>query len=254
MLRALGNAFALLTVVPARYSEDVPADRMSSWFPLVGLVLGGGAWLAGRAIEGIANSEPLALVFSTLIVAVLAAVTRGMHWDAIADVSDGWWGGHTPERRREIASDSHTGAFGVAGIVFVALLQVASLASVLGSPLLAALPLLFALARLSAAIASWWGSPAKKQGLGASVSKRPEILSLGIAVLTLVGGIAITAYFTPASTALWVTLAAPFAASVGLPFVIARRFGGTTGDVMGASIILVETLGLASLAILGGLL
>ena len=252
MLRALGNAFALLTVIPARYSEQVAPDRMSAWFPLVGLLLGSVVLGVGWALPDSMYSHPASLLLAAaIIVAALASITRGMHWDALADVSDGWWGGHTPERRREIASDSHTGAFGVAGVVFVALIQTTALAELLASPMLAAIPLVFSLSRFAATVAAWWGRPAKTTGLGSAVSAHPDVASVIVALISVAAVIALTVALDAFATAHWVTVALLAVIAAALPFVISRRFGGTTGDVMGASIILVETIGLTTFAFLG---
>lgn len=252
MLNALGNALRLLTVAPAPYREGVRSDRVAAWFPLVGALLAAIA-LAMRAVsELIAPFFTLApLLRGALTVAVLGAVTRGMHWDALADVSDGWWGGATPERRREIASDSSTGAFGVFGVVMVAIVQTIALGAVMGSASIGALPLILALARWSATVSSWWGHPAKSSGLGASLSHRPSVLSVIVAISTIAAAAAFAYVQRGLSLPLLGGLAVLAAVASLLPSLISRRFGGSTGDVMGASILLTETLGFVLLAATG---
>ncbi len=58
-----------------------------------------------------------------------------LHWDGLADYADGLWGGSTPEARLAIMADSHTGAFGATAVAIVALVETASVASILsGQP------------------------------------------------------------------------------------------------------------------------
>ncbi|KZL21066.1 Cobalamin synthase [Pseudovibrio axinellae] len=56
-------------------------------------------------------------VIALLAVATAAAVQGCLHEDGMADVVDGFFGGHTAERRLEIMKDSRIGAFGTVALV-----------------------------------------------------------------------------------------------------------------------------------------
>ncbi len=64
------------------------------------------------------------MLVGAAVIAAWALLTRFLHWDGLADTTDGLLGGSTPERRLEIMRDSRVGSFGVTAIVMVALLQV----------------------------------------------------------------------------------------------------------------------------------
>ena len=186
-------------------------------------------------------------VVAVVVVTLWAVLTRLLHWDGLADVADGFWGSHDVTRRLEIMSDSHTGAFGATAVVLTAALEIAALGSFLvmhQSPVLV-IPVF---ARLSATAAAWLGEPAREGGLGRSVMGRPS----AVALLATVAALAL------ATAVLWNGFAASGLALAGvgvllalvIPHLLARRFGGVTGDVMGASVLLTETLLFALFAVM----
>ncbi len=256
VLRDIWSAFTLLTVLPlGSSSKSAPGISTVSWFPLVGFGLGGlvagvlaalnvasstwsdGAWLSRAAL-------PLAV----LVVTALALLTRMIHWDGLADVSDAWWGGETRERRLEIMGDSSVGAFGATTVVLAAVAQIAALAALLPSPVassaVVAVPVF---GRLSIVFAAWLGTPARPGGLGALVMGRPRFTA--IATATFIA--ALTLGFVSMDQGLlglvWSGFALLVAAAV--PHLIALRMGGVTGDVMGASLVVTETVVLLALAL-----
>jgi adenosylcobinamide-GDP ribazoletransferase len=184
-----------------------------------------------------------------VIVAAWALSTRLLHWDGLADVADGFWGSHDRARRLEIMSDSHTGAFGATAITLVALIEVSAIATVISAP--HEVPLLFVpvFARASATAAAWFGKPARPGGLGRSVMGRPTLPSVVVACLT-VGAAALLCEFTFRWEGVVIALLG-IVLALSIPHLLSRRFGGVTGDVMGASVLLTETLLLIAFA-LGG--
>ncbi|MDP2183210.1 MAG: adenosylcobinamide-GDP ribazoletransferase [Actinomycetota bacterium] len=253
------EAFAMLTVLP---DAGDPTRRTGTgaagWFPVVGFVLGG-TTLGALAVVNSASVawgdgellERGALVFAVCVVAGWALVTRFLHWDGLADVADGYWGGHDIGRRLEIMADSATGAFGAIAVTLVAIAQVAAIATILGRPTGAGMVILGApvMGRMAATFASWLGKPARPDGLGSRV----------MGMSTASGGIAAGAAVTVAlAVCTWqwglVALAwggASLLAALVIPHLISKRFGGVTGDVMGASILLVETFSLVLAALIG---
>lgn len=250
-LRDAALAVQLLTVVPlrARWPED-GRTGVSGWFPAVGLLLGGLGWGALH-LAGVAGWDGRAsLVVASLLVAAWAALTRLLHWDGLADVADGLWGGHTPERRLEIMADSHTGAFGAAAVALVMLLQASSIGSVLAAHHQLPVLLVPSLARCAATFAAWLGTPARPGGLGRSVMGRPGIVTVvpALIVLAAVGAAAWAGY---GLLGVWFVVGA-VVVTLGVPHVLSGPVGGVTGDVMGASVVLSEGMLFAAAALLWG--
>ncbi len=129
-MRSFLAALSFLTILPSLRPADVSPQAISNsraWFPLVGLLI-------GLVLVGL--EWALAYVFSpyvtaALLVVALVAMTRALHLDGLMDTCDGLFGGHSPERRREIMRDSHVGAFAVAGAVGIMLLKYGALVSLL---------------------------------------------------------------------------------------------------------------------------
>lgn len=246
-LRDAALAVSLLTIVPTRvrWPED-GGTQVAGWFPVVGGLLGLVGYGIAKTVEATPLLQRAPLVLAALIVLVWALLTRLLHYDGLADVADGYWGSHDRTRRLEIMSDSHTGAFGAAAVSLCSILMVASVASILGAP--HELPLLIVpvFSRFAATAAAWLGKPARPGGLGRSVMGRPTFFSALIALVAL--GLATYAAWLGfhgaglALSGLGVVLA------LGVPHVVSLRFGGVTGDVMGASVLITEALLFAAFA------
>lgn len=253
------EAFSTLTVLP---DTGDPAGRGGSgaagWFPVVGFVLGGVTLILLAAVNSMSVAlgdggllQRGAFVFAASVVAGWALLTRCLHWDGLADVADGFWGGADVKRRLQIMADSATGAFGATAVALVAVAQVASIATILSRPTGAGMAVLGApvLGRLAATFAAWLGTPARPGGLGSRVMGMPS-LSGGMAA-----GVAVTAVLS-VCTWQWGLVAviwggASIFAALVVPHLISKRFGGVTGDVMGASVLLVETFALVTAALIG---
>lgn len=256
-LRDMRAALGLLSVIPVRHAEgDAPTPRAAAWFPVVGLVLGGLVYAVVRVLL-LANAvwghgrilERAGVLVAVAVVALQAALTRLLHWDGLADLADAWWGGHTSERRLEIMGDSSVGAFGVATVVLVMLAQVGAIAAIVSMPVsllvLVAAPVF---GRMGATFGAWLGRPARPGGLGAAVVGAPGLGGLAVAgsALGVAGALMLHGYGTMGLV--WSAIAFMVAAAV--PHVCASRVGGVTGDVLGASVVLVEMLTLVLIAIM----
>ncbi len=250
-IRDAALALSLLTVLPtsARVEPDEP-NGVAGWFPAVGLLIGAVGWCVVQAAMLVGWNGRAALVLGAVIVLAWALMTRFLHWDGLADVADGLWGGSTAQRRLEIMKDSSTGAFGATAIALVSLLEVTSVGSLAPGTGVVALLCAPALARLGATFAAWLGTPARPDGLGRTVMCRPGVLATvpAIVVVGLVG--ALMWLGVGAVGVAWV-VAVVFAALV-VPHVLSREVGGVTGDIMGASVLICEALALASAALMWG--
>lgn len=257
-LKDMRGALALLSIVPvgSLAPEDAPSPAAAAWFPWVGVLLGGVVLVpllvlhAASVLYGDAHLlERASLPLAFLVVGGWAYLSRFLHWDGLADVADGLWGGHTPERRLEIMADSHIGAFGAAAVAIVAIGTYGSISLLLarigmGMALFAA-PVF---GRLAATFACWLGSPARPGGLGARVVGRPHASGVIIAVMAVaVAAVSMTIEHGLAGTA-W--SAASVVIAAGVPHALARPVGGVTGDIMGASVVITEAVVLAAAAVM----
>ena len=244
-LRFAVGTFTRLPVLPPSEVDATVAGRGLAMAPAVGAVIGlvSGALLLVTGVDLVAR-----LLSATLVVALAAWITRGLHWDGLADVADGLGSAAPPERAREIMRRSDIGPFGVLALGFTIALQVLSIAQLpAGAPALAAWVLAVTLGRLAVAVACGpWAHAARTDGLGATAigSVTSARLVVAGALAATVAVLAARAGPLPWSAALlWGPLAA-IGVALGLGWLAGRRFGGSSGDVLGA------TTELATLAVL----
>ena len=225
------SALAFLSVVGG---SRQPGPRTVDWFApvgaLLGLALGGLWWVTAR----VWTPGPAAAV---VVVADLA-LTGMLHFDGLVDSGDGLIAPMPRSRRLEVMATPHAGAFGVACGASVLLLRWVALASLRPSILLVGG--LWGLSRgaISVVVRS---RPYARPGGGLATAfagpARWPILIAGTA-----GAVALCAAWRPGPG-----IAAALCGLVGGAAVVAladRRLGGYTGDVLGATVLLVETVGL----------
>lgn len=247
---AVGTLTRLPVRPPARVDKHVAGAAMVLG-PLVGammgLVVGGAAWLAADHLSSAASS----LLISALAIVAITYLTRGLHLDGLADTADALGSARPAEQALEIARRSDIGPFGVVAIVSVLLVDVAAYVGAIDAGR-AVLVLVIAAgtARLSLVLACARGVPAaRSEGLGAMVaSSVPRTAVIGAVVAWLAACVAITGAVDRdlIITTLVCVVGALVVAGIGLRLCV-RRLGGITGDVLGA---LVELTFAAALVLL----
>ncbi|MFD8479648.1 adenosylcobinamide-GDP ribazoletransferase [Kitasatospora sp. NPDC059673] len=243
MPAGLRFAFGTLTVFRVRVHRwDRAAGGVAMVLaPVVGVVVG---VLAG-AVGALVAWRGGAWLGAVAVVAVGAVVTRGLHLDGVADVADGLGSGKPAEDALRIMKQSDIGPFGVLTLILLMLTQITALAGQFGiSPGRGALAA--AVAATAGRVALAWGClrsvpAARPGGLGAMVA----------GTVRPVAAVAVTLLVAAAATALrWqcgVAVVLGPVVAAGLLRRCVRRFGGVTGDVLGA---LVETSATATLVAL----
>jgi adenosylcobinamide-GDP ribazoletransferase len=235
-------AISWLTVLPVRGPDEVSRTTGASairWAVLPGALLGALAALVEVALHRLGASP---LVIGLLVVAALAVGTRGMHVDGLADTADGLGCYGPPERALAVMRDGGAGPFAVVTLIVVIGLQAAALAQLATGPV--RWPVIV-LAVIAGRCAFVWCcrrgvAAARPDGLGALVAGSQPVL-LGAAYWLVLATLAIAVVpGRPWQGPLAVLLAAGAAAILSAH--TARRFGGVTGDVLGAANELATTI------------
>jgi adenosylcobinamide-GDP ribazoletransferase len=244
-MAGLALALSWLTVLPVRTgapTREVAASAIR-WAPVVGGLLGS---LAGALLLGLLAVGVPALVAGLLAVGALALGTRGMHLDGLADTADGLGCYGPPERALAVMRDGGAGPFAVVTLVVVLGAQAGALAAVAGQGprAVAVLALAAASGRAGFAWACRRGVPAARRGgLGAQVAGSQPWWVAVIWWLALAGaGWALLDWRAPVAVALGAAVVLVLSGHT------ARRFGGVTGDVLGAATELATTAALVVLA------
>ena len=231
-----------LTVLPVRAGRiDRPAAAVAmSVAPAVGALLG--AMLAA-ILWLLREAHAPALLAAAGTVAAAALLTRGMHLDGLADTTDALGSYRRGEAALEIMKKSDIGPFGVAAIALTLLIQASALTSL---PVVAVV-VAFAAGRVAVPLACRRGVPAARpEGLGALVAGTVPVPVVVVGAV-LVAGAAVAA--TPSRP--WqgpVVVAVSLLAVLALVHHAVRRFGGITGDVLGAAVELATTATLVGLS------
>lgn len=266
MTAGLRLSVGLLTVLPvgAPRVDRGTARTAMLLAPVVGLLLAGAVAVAATAAVR-AGAGPL--LTAAVAVTALALLTRGMHLDGLADTADGLGSARPAAQALEIMRRSDIGPFGVVTLVLVLLLQVAAAAELLARGSGGAAVLAVAAGRLVLPVACSRRIPgARPDGLGATVASVVPVAAAAAVVATglvALAGLATLAELgalagpgTAAGLGFPAGLEAVGAGARGLPAAGAvlgagglglaagalvllrcvRRFGGITGDVLGACV------------------
>jgi len=196
---------------------------------IVGIVVLVGFWLGDRSGSPLVGAV-VALVFD-------AAITRGLHYDAVADTADGLAGFVDRQRRLAIMDEPTVGAFAVLAVAIVILARVAAWSS-LGFPFY--LVGFFLLGRCLMTGSMLWFAPAKERSLTTvfTSERQPWITwVLGAEAVVGIAGVVV-------GSNLWVLV--PIGVGLGFGFGLIgfalRRIGGITGDVVGAAGLVSESM------------
>jgi len=240
MTAPLRLALSLLTRLPVRSTshDAVTVGRAMTMAPLVGLALGG---LCAAIAAGVAWCVPGSVVLPAVIAVVaLAGLTGALHLDGLADTADALGVRGDAAAARAAAKAPPVGVFGVVAVVSLVLIDVAAIAtSVRYGRASSALVIGCGIGRLAATWSCRATAAATDIGLGAWVARTVSTAQAVVAtvVVVMVGAAVSALDIGP--------LAALLPLAAGLPALVVGamvrrtgcgRFGGLTGDVLGATI------------------
>ena len=227
-------ALQFLTQIPvrlARYPSPQEVGRSLIYYPLVGLLIG--AFLALLAWL-LADAPPL--ISAALLLTVWVLLTGGLHLDGLADSADAWVGGlGQAEKTLAIMKDPTCGPAGVVTLVLLLLIKFSALHAILESGYWAILLLAPLFGRAVLPLLFLTTPYVRQRGLGSALSEYlPRRQLVWLLIVVLLGIILIFGW-----SILWLVLVV-VSIFIWLRSLMMRRLGGTTGDVAGAVVEIVE--------------
>lgn len=245
--------FSTLPVPPTLTIDRAAARSAIAWFPATGAIIGA----CGGLVAALPYWLGQPLLGSVMGAATIAWVTGGLHLDGIADTADGLGSRKPPAEGLAIMKRSDIGPMGVAALVFVVLLGVASLTTLATQLPWWGAALTFvaagAISRTPVLGATTPGRPnARPGGFGAlfhGVTRPASAVVIAIVVVTAIaaGGWLINGWLGAAFAG--GSALAALAVGAGWERRLSRHFGGMTGDLFGSIIDLTATAFLVIVAL-----
>ncbi len=120
LTRFLNTLGFLTRLAPARIIPEEEMNRCMAYMPAVGFALG--TVIVFPFWAGLFSASTWTQAWLTVLLSIF--LTRGLHFDGLADVCDAVTTHGDPDRFWKVVKDSRSGAFGVLGLVMVTLGQV----------------------------------------------------------------------------------------------------------------------------------
>jgi len=232
-------ALSFFSRIPVRTPPEIfDLREVSGAWPAAGLLIAVAP--AAVVVVGSWFHIPIAVV-AFLALAAAVAATGALHEDGLTDAFDGLGGSGGRRGRLATMRDSRLGTFGALALMLAILVRGLTLAAIAHHPGRAVLALLgVAVVSRAAALWHWSGTaPARRDGM-AFAAGQPDTVALQIGLLSgLIAAIVLLVAFHFA--ALFGLVLAALGVALFSPL-CNRRFGGHTGDTIGAAQQIAETL------------
>ncbi len=246
-LNSLLIAFSMYSRIPVPHADWSKKNMryVMCCFPLVGAVIGGAVWLLRMGLSKLQFGKG----FDTVIMVLLPVfLTGGIHLDGFLDTMDALSSYEPKERRLEILSDPHTGAFAVISAAVYFLLQCGVWSEMTLKLLpLAAMSFVFSRVLSGYAVTAW--KSAKKSGLAAEFKDAADRKKT-CWILAAEGSAAAAVMFLIHWQAAFSAILTAFMIYGYYRFIAYKKFGGVSGDLAGWFLQLCE-LGMMGSLIMG---
>jgi adenosylcobinamide-GDP ribazoletransferase len=256
IFKAIAVAFQFLTIIPVKTNREVSEEELHnsvSFFPLVGALQGFFLVLLSFIFLKIMSAD----VTAAMIVVFCVLITGGFHLDGLSDTFDALSvpssgdGERNRTKRLQVMKDSTVGPVGVIAIVLSLLLEYVLMRETLqisnhaGKYLIIFLMPVFS--KWAMVIGMYHAKSARKDGIGRTFLEHTALKQiLSATILLLLMTFAVTYgfhYFMPAhfsctivslSLFLFSEMALIYLGCLVLKYIFTARFGGLTGDNLGA--------------------
>ncbi len=239
-MRRLLVALQFLTSIPVKVKGEITDKDLAgsmAYFPLVGLLAGA---LLALSYKILVPFLPHAAVCAFIMI-INVVICGGLHIDGFIDTFDAIASGGDRKRMLEIMKEGRPGAVGMASVVLLFIAEYSLLVSLPGKAVAFSLIAMAVLSRTSFVISSALYPYAREtEGLGKKfagcLSKRDVVAALltAIVIFSLI-------YRLKA----FVFIPAAFCVILAFNSYFFRKFGGVTGDTMGALGEIMEVTALA---------
>ena len=245
-MRRLLLSFQFMTTIPIPWNLRAEAEDMGrcmTYFPIVGLVIGG---LLCGLHYGLIRIVP-ERVSALLCVVGWVSVTGGIHLDGLADAADAFLSWRDRTGMLAIMKDSRIGVMGAIALILVLLGKVELLADLNGGSKYMALVLIPMVARWGIVLQAALLPYARPEGgLGGAFIEHAGAREGILATVFTLGAAFALMRITGLLFVLWGGMVALLFAAY-----VRRRLGGATGDTLGAGIEVAEVMGLFFMFIAG---
>ncbi|MEW6673164.1 MAG: adenosylcobinamide-GDP ribazoletransferase [Thermodesulfobacteriota bacterium] len=240
MLTKIISAIQFLTIIPlpvkAIHAAEDDLGRCSAYFPLAGLLQGVLLALVSAIFSPLFSGD----IVAALQVATLALSNGGFHLDGLSDTVDALASRKSKEKMIAIMKDGAAGPIGVVSIVVIILFKYLLLKHAMSPPDLkayVALILFPTVARWSMVPALFCAKSTRSDGLGKIFIERTGARELLIAtglVWSIIAAIFLTAPQLIVLPKIIVIFISMYIFSFWAARFFEKKFGGLTGDNLGA--------------------
>ena len=187
------------------------------------------------------------VIISFITIGAIILVTGGLHEDGLADTADGFGSNERPEDKIRVMRDSRIGVYGTLALMITILMKVSALSELIDndhiSTCVIALVVSGALSRSSMIGIAFFLENASETGL-AMLAGKPSPIGIGFCFLI---SISLCLLLLPLAKVLAAILLS-LVTTVIIGFLCKKQINGYTGDILGTSQILSETVILIYLA------
>lgn len=219
---------------------DAPTINSRYWFGPTGMLIGLVSWVVWHFTQQFSSF----LLGGVITVLVIGVVTGGIHFDGLADSADGLLAHLEKERRFEVMAEPAVGTFGTLAVVLAVLLMASSFSNMSANLLF--LMGVFSLSRTTAALTIEIFQYVRPGGIVTDFTSESHSSLVGRFSLIgeeVVSCLLILYSIGPSGL---IVVAISLICWALVMFRAKSLLGGYTGDILGASIVIIEAVALVA--------